>query len=63
MKAVRPEVEVIGVEPEDAASMNRSLEPKRRVILDQVGIFATGVAVTQVGKETFGWFTSCSTTW
>ena len=63
MKAVRPEVEVIGVEPEDAASMNRSLERKRRVILDQVGIFATGVAVAQVGKETFGWFASCSKTW
>ena len=63
MKAVRPEVKVIGAEPEDAASMNRSLECKRRVILDQIGIFATGVAVAQVGKETFGWFASCSTTW
>ena len=63
VKAVRPEVKVIGVEPEDAASMTRSLERKRRVILDQVGIFADGVAVAQVGKETFGWFASCSTTW
>ncbi|MDD9924625.1 MAG: threonine ammonia-lyase, biosynthetic [Rhodospirillaceae bacterium] len=53
VKAVRPEVKVIGVEPEDAASMTRSLERKRRVTLDQVGIFADGVAVTQVGKETF----------
>ncbi|MEC9153005.1 MAG: threonine ammonia-lyase, biosynthetic [Pseudomonadota bacterium] len=53
VKAVRPEVKVIGVEPEDAASMTRSLERKRRVILDQVGIFADGVAVAQVGKETF----------
>lgn len=53
VKAVRPNVKVIGVEPEDAASMTRSLERKRRVTLDQVGIFADGVAVAQVGKETF----------
>ena len=53
VKAVRPEVKIIGVEPEDAASMTRSLERKRRVTLDQVGIFADGVAVAQVGKETF----------
>ena len=53
VKAVRPEVKIIGVEPEDAASMSQSLQKKRRVILDQVGIFADGVAVAQVGKETF----------
>ena len=53
VKAVRPEVKVVGVEPEDAASMTRSLERKRRITLDQVGIFADGVAVPQVGKETF----------
>lgn len=53
VKAVRPEIKVIGVEPEDAASMTRSLERKRRVTLDEVGIFADGVAVAQVGKETF----------
>jgi len=53
VKAVRPEVKIIGVEPEDAASMYQSLQKKRRVTLDQVGIFADGVAVAQVGKETF----------
>ena len=53
VKAVRPEVKIIGVEPEDAASMSQSLQKKRRVTLDQVGIFADGVAVAQVGKETF----------
>ncbi len=53
VKAVRPEVKIIGVEPEDAASMTRSLESKRLVTLDQVGIFADGVAVAQVGAETF----------
>lgn len=53
VKAVRPDVKIIGVEPEDAASMTRSLEAKRRVTLKQVGIFADGVAVAKVGKEPF----------
>lgn len=53
VKAVRPGIRIIGVEPEDAASMTRALERKRRVRLDQVGIFADGVAVAQVGKEPF----------
>jgi len=53
VKALRPEIKVIGVEPVDAASMTRSLEKGRRVTLDEVGIFADGVAVRQVGKETF----------
>jgi threonine dehydratase len=53
VKSVRPEVKIIGVEPEDAASMHDALRAGRRVVLDQVGIFADGVAVRQVGKETF----------
>jgi len=53
VKTVRPEIKIIGVEPADAASLTRSIERKRRVNLDQVGIFADGVAVRQVGKETF----------
>jgi threonine dehydratase len=53
VKAVRPDIRIIGVEPEDAASMTRSLERKRRVKLNDVGIFADGVAVAKVGKETF----------
>lgn len=53
VKAVRPEVKIIGVEPEDAASLYQSLKKKRRVTLNQVGIFADGVAVATVGKETF----------
>ena len=52
VKYVRPEIKVIGVEPEDAPSLYRALEAKRRVTLKQVGIFADGVAVRQVGKET-----------
>lgn len=53
IKYVRPEVKVIGVEPEDAACLKAALEKKRRVTLPQVGIFADGVAVARIGKETF----------
>ena len=52
-KQVRPEVKIIGVEPEDADAMDRSLRAGRRVQLEHVGIFADGVAVRNVGKETF----------
>lgn len=53
IKELRPEIKIIGVEPEDAASMATALEKNRRVTLGHVGIFADGVAVKQVGKETF----------
>jgi threonine dehydratase len=53
LKRLRPEIKVIGVEPHDAASMYRSLKAGRRVPLAHVGLFADGVAVKQVGAETF----------
>ena len=53
VKMVRPEIKVIGVEASDAASMLNSLKIGRRVVLDEVGTFADGVAVAQVGKENF----------
>jgi threonine dehydratase len=53
IKRLRPSVKVIGVEPEDADAMARSLKAGRRVKLDHVGLFADGVAVKEVGKETF----------
>ncbi|WP_298435024.1 threonine ammonia-lyase, biosynthetic [Geobacter sp.] len=53
LKALRPEVRVIGVEPADCDAMARSLEKGRRVALDSVGIFADGVAVREVGGLTF----------
>jgi len=53
VKRVRPGIKVIGVEPEDADAMYRSLKAGRRVRLEQVGLFADGVAVKEVGKETF----------
>jgi threonine dehydratase len=53
IKAVRPEIRVIGVEPDEAPCMYEALRRKRRVVLDQVGIFVDGVAVRQAGKETY----------
>ena len=53
VKRVRPEIRIIGVQPEDSDAMARSLEAGRRVMLPHVGLFADGVAVKQVGKETF----------
>ncbi len=53
IKALRPEIRVIGVEPEEAPCMHEALKKGRRVVLKQVGIFADGVAVRQAGKETF----------
>lgn len=53
LKRLRPEIKVIGVEPEDADAMARSLCKKTRIVLPQVGLFADGVAVKEVGEETF----------
>ncbi|GGF50038.1 L-threonine dehydratase [Azorhizobium oxalatiphilum] len=53
VKYLSPTTKVIGVEPVDAASMKAALDAGSRVILDQVGLFADGVAVRQVGEETF----------
>jgi len=53
VKAIRPEVKVIGVEPFEADAMFRSVAAGRRVRLDHVGIFADGVAVREVGERTF----------
>src|SRR5262245_59142339 len=53
IKALRPDVKIIGVEPYKADAMYRSLKAGRRVKLDHVGIFADGVAVREVGELTF----------
>lgn len=53
VKRVSPEVKIIGVEPFDANAMALSLHHGQRVVLDQVGGFADGVAVKVVGEETF----------
>jgi len=53
LKKHSPRTRIIGVEPVDSAAMHDSIKAGHRVILDQVGIFADGVAVKQVGKHTF----------
>jgi threonine dehydratase len=53
VKQLRPEIKIIGVEPIDANAMYQSLQQGQRVKLEQVGLFADGVAVRQVGEETF----------
>lgn len=53
IKAVRPEIKVIGVEAQDAEAMTESLKSGQRVMLEQVGLFADGAAVKQVGEHTF----------
>lgn len=53
VKRLRPDIKIIGVEPVDSDAMYQSLKAGHRVRLDQVGLFADGVAVKEVGKETF----------
>ncbi|MBY0577108.1 MAG: threonine ammonia-lyase, biosynthetic [Gallionellaceae bacterium] len=53
VKQLRPDIKIIGVQPVDSDAMYRSVKAKRRVTLDHVGLFADGVAVKQVGQETF----------
>ena len=53
VKRLRPEIKIIGVEPVDSDAMSRSLQAGHRVRLEQVGLFADGVAVREVGQETF----------
>jgi len=53
VKEVRPEIKIIGVQPVDSDAMYRSVKAGRRITLEHVGLFADGVAVKQVGQETF----------
>jgi threonine dehydratase len=53
VKCINPRIRIVGVEPVDADAMTRSLKLKKRIKLDHVGLFADGVAVKEVGRETF----------
>jgi threonine dehydratase len=53
VKRLHPRTKLIGVEPVDANAMYQSLRQGKRVQLQQVGLFADGVAVKTVGEETF----------
>ena len=53
VKALRPATKIIGVEPFESDAMRRSLDAGRRVTIEQVGLFADGVAGREVGAHTF----------
>jgi threonine dehydratase len=53
IKAVAPEVKVIGVQMNDSDAMMQSVAAKKRVTLPDVGLFSDGTAVKLVGQETF----------
>ena len=53
LKSINPAIRIVGVEPDDAPCMYEALKTGKRVVLDQVGIFADGVAVKQAGEEPF----------
>ncbi|MDH5655578.1 MAG: threonine ammonia-lyase, biosynthetic [Spirochaetia bacterium] len=53
IKYLRPNVKIIGVQPEDSDAMFQSVNKKKRVELESVGIFADGVAVKKVGELTY----------
>jgi threonine dehydratase len=59
LRYVWPQSRIIGVEPEDAACVQAALRQNRRVTLREVGLFADGCAVAQVGKETFRIIREC----
>ncbi|MFD4838586.1 threonine ammonia-lyase, biosynthetic [Achromobacter sp. NPDC058515] len=53
MKYMRPQTKIIGVEPEDSNCLQQALQAGARVTLAQVGNFADGVAVSEIGEHTF----------
>ncbi|MET0517694.1 MAG: threonine ammonia-lyase, biosynthetic [Burkholderiaceae bacterium] len=53
IKALRPEIQVIGVQTKDSDAMVRSVRAGKRVTLADVGLFSDGTAVKLVGEETF----------
>ena len=53
IKALAPQIKVIGVQTTDSNAMARSLEAGRRVKLHDVGLFSDGTAVREVGQHTF----------
>ena len=53
IKAVRPEIKVIGVQMNDSSAMIESLQAGERLQLNDVGLFSDGTAVKLVGQETF----------
>lgn len=59
VKAVRPDIKVIGVEAKDSEAMTEALKQNKRISLDQVGLFAEGAAVKQIGINNFAIASEC----
>jgi len=53
IKQLMPDIQVIAVEPEESACLKAALDAGEPVVLDQVSMFADGVAVKRIGDETF----------
>jgi threonine dehydratase len=53
VKYLRPEIRIIGVEPDDSNCLQAAMAAGERVVLPQVGLFADGVAVAQIGAHCF----------
>ncbi len=53
VKALSPKTKIIGVQPTDSNAMYQSIKANKRITLSHVNLFADGVAVKQVGEETF----------
>ena len=53
VKYLHPEIKIVGVESADSACLTAAIKTDKRVVLDKVGIFADGVAVAQIGENTW----------
>ncbi|WP_440902997.1 threonine ammonia-lyase, biosynthetic [Catenovulum sp. SX2] len=53
LKQLKPNIKIVAVESDESACLKAAMEQNQRVMLDQVGIFADGVAVKIIGEETF----------
>ncbi len=53
IKSVSPKTKIVAVEADDSACLKAAMEQGERVVLEQVGIFADGVAVKQIGEKTY----------
>ncbi len=53
IKHYAPNIKIIGVEPEDSPTLYQALKKGKRVVLPEVGRFADGVAVKQIGEQTY----------
>jgi threonine dehydratase len=53
IKSIRPEISIIGVEPEDTPTLYSALKAGQPINLERTGLFADGVAVKRIGTETF----------